>query len=164
MKMLVSTDNDRVKRKLDLSSQEADGNAKQKESRLNKGFTQTYPKGWRRIRELAKGNPGAVGLYSFFAENIDPSCGAVVADQQFLAEQMGVSRSTISRWLSYLEAENALIRIPVAGKVCAYALDPLEVWKGYDNNKEYAAFLTKTLVNKDGDIQRRIMSMFGVDE
>ncbi|EBZ0888086.1 helix-turn-helix domain-containing protein, partial [Escherichia coli] len=26
--------------------------------------------------------------------------------------------------------------------------------------KNYAAFVTKTLVNKDGDIQRRIMAMF----
>jgi hypothetical protein len=34
------------------------------------------------------------------------------------------------------------------------------VWKGYDNAKDYAAFVTKTLVNKDGDIRRRIMSMF----
>ncbi|MGM1190963.1 helix-turn-helix domain-containing protein, partial [Serratia liquefaciens] len=25
---------------------------------------------------------------------------------------------------------------------------------------EYAAFVSKTLVNKDGDIQRRIMAMF----
>ncbi len=34
----------------------------------------------------------------------------------------------------------------MAGKVCAYALDPHEFWKGYNNGKEYAAFLTKTLV------------------
>ncbi|MBE3060275.1 helix-turn-helix domain-containing protein, partial [Klebsiella pneumoniae] len=52
------------------------------------------------------------------------------------------------------------VRIPVAGKVCAYALDPHEVWKGYNTSKNYAAFVTKTLVNKDGDIQRRIMAMF----
>ncbi|NPC31844.1 HTH domain-containing protein, partial [Escherichia coli] len=45
----------------------------------------------------------------------------VVADQQFLAEKLGVSRSTIIRWLNYLESKNALVRIPVAGKVCAYA-------------------------------------------
>ena len=56
------------------------------------------------------------------------------------------------------------LRIPVAGRVCAYALDPHEVWKGYDNAKEYAAFVTKTLVNKDGDIKRRIMSMFSPEE
>ena len=57
-----------------------------------------------------------------------------------------------------------LVKIPVAGKVCAYALNPNEVWKGYDNNKEYAAFITKTLVNKDGDIKRRIMNMFSGTE
>ncbi|PAT70447.1 hypothetical protein CJ738_32525, partial [Klebsiella pneumoniae] len=78
----------------------------------------------------------------------------------FLAEKLGVSRSTIIRWLNYLESKNALVRIPVAGKVCAYALDPHEVWKGYNTTKNHAAFVTKTLVNKDGDIQRRIMAMF----
>ncbi|MBE3060362.1 helix-turn-helix domain-containing protein, partial [Klebsiella pneumoniae] len=78
----------------------------------------------------------------------------------FLAGKMGVSRSTIKRWLNYLESKNALVRIPVAGKVCAYALDPHEAWKGYNTSKNYAAFVTKTLVNKDGDIQRRIMAMF----
>lgn len=130
----------------------------------NKGFTQVYSKGWKRVRELSKGNSGAAGLYAFFAENIDPACGAVVCDQQFLAEQMEVNRSTISRWLKYLEDNRALVRIPVAGRVCAYALDPHEVWKGYDNGKSYAAFVTKTLVNRDGSIKRRIMAMFSHDE
>ena len=62
------------------------------EARKNKGFTQVYPLGWKRIIELAKGNAGAFGLYSFFAENIDPTCGAVVCDQQFLADKMNVNR------------------------------------------------------------------------
>ena len=53
-----------------------------------------------------------------------------------------------------------MVRIPVAGKVCAYALDPHEVWKGYNTSKDYSAFVTKTLVNKDGEIKRRIMAMF----
>ncbi|WP_244473352.1 helix-turn-helix domain-containing protein, partial [Escherichia coli] len=38
---------------------------------------------------------------------MDPTFGAVVADQQFLAEKLGVSRSTIIRCLNYLEAKNA---------------------------------------------------------
>ncbi|MBE3060348.1 HTH domain-containing protein, partial [Klebsiella pneumoniae] len=78
------------------------------------------------MRELSKDKQGvvAIPLYSFLAEHIDPSCGAVVVDQQFLADKLGVSRSTIKRWLNYLESKNALVRIPVAGKVCAYALDP----------------------------------------
>ena len=62
-------------------------------------------KGWQRIRELVRDKQGAaaIGLYSFFAEHIDPTCGAVVCDQQFLANQMGVSTRTIRRWLDYLE-------------------------------------------------------------
>ena len=103
-----------------------------------------------------KQGAAAIGLYSFFAEHIDPTCGAVVCDQQFLANQMGVSTRTIRRWLDYLEEKGALVRIPVAGKVCAYALDPHEVWKGYNTSKDYSAFVTKTLVNKDGEIKRRI--------
>ena len=118
------------------------------------------------VRELLTDKQGvaALRLYSFLAEHIDPSCGAVVADQQFLADKMGVNRSTIIRWLNYLESKNALVRIPVAGKVCAYALDPHEVWKGYNTSKDYSAFVTKTLVNNDGDIKRRIMSMFSSNE
>ena len=81
-----------------------------------------------------------------------------------LANQMGVSTRTIRRWLDYLEEKGALVRIPVAGKVCAYALDPHEVWKGYNTSKDYSAFVTKTLVNKDGEIKRRIMAMFSGEE
>jgi hypothetical protein len=159
--MLVATEEQRNIRKAEIHQEDIDLQKVHEEARKNRGFTQTYPQGWKRIRELAKGNPGAVSLYAFFSEHIDPSCGAVLADQQFLAEQMGVSRSSISRWLAYLEKEQAVIRIPVAGRVCAYALNPHEVWKGYDANKEYAAFVTKTLVNKDGNIERRIKAMFG---
>ncbi len=132
------------------------------EARKNSNFTQVSPKGWERVRELLTDKQGvaALKLYSFLAEHIDPSCGAVVADQQFLADQLDVSRTTIIRWLNYLESKNAVVRIPVAGKVCAYALDPHEVWKGYNTSKNYAAFVTKTLVNHDGDIKRKIMAMF----
>jgi DNA-binding transcriptional regulator YdaS (Cro superfamily) len=164
--MLIATEEQAQRRQRELDSIDLKEEQEREEARKNKRFTQTYPKGWQRIRELVKDKQGtaAVGLYSFFAEHIDPSCGAVVADQQFLADQMGVSRSTISRWLNYLEDKKALVRIPVAGKVCAYALDPHEVWKGYNNSKEYAAFVTRTLVNNNGEIKRRIMAMFSPDE
>ena len=64
-----------------------------------------------------KQGAAAIGLYSFFAEHIDPICGVVVCDQQFLANQMGFLLDTC-RWLDYLEEKGALVRIPVAGKVC----------------------------------------------
>ena len=36
------------------------------------------------------------------AENIDGACGAVVADQAYLASLMGVSRQTISKYIKFL--------------------------------------------------------------
>jgi hypothetical protein len=129
------------------------------EARQNRDFTQTYPEGWERIRQLATGNPGAITLYSFIAQHIDANCGAVIADQTFLSEQLGVSRRTIIRWIAYLEEQGAMLKIPIAGKVCAYALNPSEVWKGYNSSKDYAAFVTKTLVNQDGEIRRKLKAM-----
>ena len=37
------------------------------EAKKNSNFTQTYPKGWQRIRELVRDKQGAaaIGLYSF---------------------------------------------------------------------------------------------------
>lgn len=160
----VATEAQRRIRQADIKREEEQEAKEREEARKNRGFTQVYSKGWKRIMELSKGNSGAAGLYAFFAEHIDPTCGAVVCDQQFLASQFEVTTRTIRNWLNYLENERALVRIPVAGRVCAYALDPHEVWKGYNNGKEYAAFVTKTLVNNDGDIKRRIMSMFKPDE
>ena len=36
--------------------------------------------------------------------------------------------------------------------------------EGYNTSKDYSAFVTKTLVNKDGEIKRRIMAMFSGEE
>ncbi len=163
-RMLVATENKRNIRMAELARQDAENEADRDEERKNKGFTQVYSKGWQRVRELAVGNPGAAGLYAMFAEHIDPTCGAVICDQQFLADNMQVTTRTVRRWLDYLEQERAIVRIPVSGRVCAYALDPHEVWKGYNTGKDYAAFVTRTLVNKDGNIERRIKSMFSPEE
>jgi len=160
--MFVNPELHGKKRQEQLDESAKKATREHEEAKKNSRFTQVSPKGWERVRELLTDKQGvaALRLYSFLAEHIDSSCGAVVADQQFLADKMGVNRSTIIRWLNYLESKNALVRIPVAGKVCAYALDPHEVWKGYNSSKDYAAFVTKTLVNNDGEIQRKIMAMF----
>lgn len=160
----VITENERKIRQKDLDDRENKIEKERSDASKNPNFTQVSPLGWKRLLELAKGNQGAFALYSFLAQHIDSTCGAVVADQTFLASQFEVTTRTIIRWLNYLEDNRALVRIPVAGKVCAYALNPNEVWKGYGDKKEYAAFVTKTLVNKDGDIQRRIMAMFSGEE
>jgi len=156
----VVTETQRKVRQLDIDEEKKQMEAKQEEERKNHGFTQTYPLGWKRMAELARNNAQALQLYIFLADHLDPACGAVVASQQFLAERLKVTTKTIARWSQFLEKERALVRIPVAGKVYAYALNPYEVWKGYNTGKEYAVFNSKTLANYDGDVQRRIMSMF----
>ena len=65
------------------------------EAQKNQNFTQVYPFGWKRLAELAKGNSAAFGFYTYLAQHIDGSCGAVVADQTFLAEQFNVTTRTI---------------------------------------------------------------------
>lgn len=161
--MIVCTPQHFEQRKRELELQYLEAQEKLEEENRNKGFTQTYPQGWKRIRELIKINSGAANLYTFLAEHLDPICGAVVADQKFLAEQLECSTRTIQRQIKFLEEKKALVKIPIAGRVCAYALNPYEVWKSYDSTKKYAAFITKTLVNKEGDIKRRIMSMFSYE-
>lgn len=156
----VATETDRRIRMRELAMQEEQDEKEREEARKNRGFTQVYPLGWKQVRELAKSNSGAAMLYTFFAEHIDPSCGAVVVSQTFLAEEFNVTPRTVIRWLNYLEEKKVMVKIPIAGRVCAYALNPNEVWKGYDTTKNYAAFMTKTLVNQDEDIRRRLMSMF----
>lgn len=160
--MITDTTKQAEKRLKEIELERSREALERREAQKNSHFTQVSPKGWERIRELSRDKQGvaAISLYSFLAEHIDPSCGAVVAEQQFLADKLNVSRSTIKRWLKYLESKNAIVKIPVAGNVCAYALDPHEVWKGYNSSKGYAAFVSKTLVNFDGNIQRRIVAMF----
>ncbi|EBN5452723.1 helix-turn-helix domain-containing protein, partial [Escherichia coli] len=93
---------DSEKRLKQLSDEAKKNTEDLEEAKKNSRFTQVSPKGWERVRELLKDSQGisALKLYSFLAEHIDPTCGAVVADQQFLAEKLGVSRSTIIRWLN----------------------------------------------------------------
>lgn len=121
-------------------------------------WTQVTSMGWRMIEKIAKEHPASFGLFTFFAEHIDESCGAVVCDQKFLAERFGVSTRTVRTWINQLEKIGALIKIPV-GQTYAYALDPLQVWKGYNSSRDYAAFNTKTLTDRNGEINRKLKVM-----
>ncbi|MWT91261.1 helix-turn-helix domain-containing protein, partial [Escherichia coli] len=81
-------------RLLDLEEQNRKLQQELLEERKNTNFTQTYPKGWERIRNPIQSNPGAARLYSVLSERIDGNCGAVVADQQCLADQLSVTTRT----------------------------------------------------------------------
>jgi len=119
-------------------------------SRENRNFTQIYDLGWRKLNRLIQHAPSVARFWVFLAEQIDTS-GVVVATQATLTKAMGVrSTKTIQRWSEALEYHGSLVRIPLSGGVYAYALNPEEVWKAYDKDKEYAAFNTKTMRNIRG--------------
>jgi len=166
--MDVVTDADRRVRLAELRAGDRDQEAAAEAAKRNEGFVQVYDKGWERIRALIQANPQAARLYAYFAQYIDPACGAVVASQELLAEELGVSRRTIVRHVAYLENVGALVKIKVGGVVWAYALDPTEVWRSWDDKKATAAFITRTLVKRqdraNGHVKRRLMVMLGQPE
>ena len=81
----VITETQIKQRLLDLEEQNRKLQQELLEERKNTNFTQTYPKGWERIRNLIQSNPGAARLYSVLSEHIDGNCGAVVAEPTILS-------------------------------------------------------------------------------
>ncbi len=162
MDLSISTSEERLQRFMQLVREKLDEDQKARETKKNKDFIQVYEKGFQRISSLINKNPSAAKLYVFLAGHIEPGTGAVVASQELLAEELGVSTRTIRRLSKALEEEGAMIRIRLgAGSIYAYCLDPDEVWKSWNTSKKYAAFTTKTLARKEdnGDVKRRLMVM-----
>lgn len=140
----------------------ADDRASEEEKRRgDSDFIKVYPRGWDKLQELIEEYPQAAKMYAFLAKHIDAGVGAVVASQTLLAERLNVSERTVRRLGIYLEEHHALVRIKIQGNLCAYALNPEEVWKSWKDHKDYAAFNTRTLArNKDNtDVNRRLNVM-----
>lgn len=142
--------------------------AEEAAKRGNRDFVQVYPKGWKRLQALMKTHPSAARIYAFLAEHIDGAVGAVVVSQDVMASELGIHVITVKRQTKLLEDEGALVRIRVGSGVYAYALDPAEVWRSWDQAKETAAFHAKTLVRKadraNGTVKRKLKLMLGEPE
>lgn len=166
--MLVATDEQRLMRIAALAAHDREKEAEELEARKNREFVQVYPKGWRRLQDLIQKNPPAARIYAFLAENIEGSIGAVVVAQEVMANALGVHIRTIQRQTKWLEEAGALVRIKVGVGVYAYALDPTEIWRSWDNRKDEAAFITKTLVRKSDsankEVRRKLKVMIGEPE
>lgn len=166
--MLVATDEQRALRRVELAAEDRDAAAAADAAKKNREFVQVYPKGWRRLQDLMKKNAPAARVFAFLAEHIDGVAGAVVVSQEVMADALGVHVRTIQRQTAYLEQEGALVRIKVGVGVYAYALDPSEIWRSWDDRKEEAAFLTRTLVKKSDaanrEVRRKLKVMLGEPE
>ena len=131
-------------------------------SRENRGFVQVYPQGWQRIRSLMSENPTAAKV----------SCSARRAYRPVLrggGRQSGRSGGNGRRVREDHQEGDSIPRGgagagPHTGERIRLCLrtDPKEVWRAWDCQKEQAAFLTRTLVKKNGQnalVKRRLQMM-----
>lgn len=169
----VVTDQDRVVRAIELDAEGAlqmAAKAAEEDAarRANRDFVQVYPKGWKRLQRLIQTNPSAARVFAFLAQHVDGTVGAVVVSQEIIASELGVHVRTIKRQTKALEDEGAIVRIRVGTGIYAYALDPSEVWRSWDDKKDLAAFHTRTLVKKsdraNGQVRRKLKLMMGQPE
>jgi hypothetical protein len=165
----VASDAERRIRIAEFAAQDREQEAKDEAGRKgNRNFVQVYPKGWRRLQTLIRTNPSAARVFAFLAEHMDGVCGVVVVTQEVMATELDVHRRTIIRLTDELEKAGAIVRIKVGTGVYAYALDPEEIWRSWDDKKELAAFVTKTLVLKsdrgNGQVRRKLKVMMGEPE
>ena len=162
MDLRVSTTEERLQRFMQLVDERLNEERENRERKKNKDFVQMYPRGFDRAISMIAEYPLAARIYMFLAKHIEPGTGAVVASQQLLADELGISVRSVQRGTKWLDENNIVLRLKLgAGTVYAYCLDPSEVWKSWNTSKKYAAFNTKTLARyKDnGDIKRRLMVM-----
>jgi len=153
-----------LENRLEYEARKRDESLALEEAKKNRDFTQVYPQGWAKMRTImAKTRSTApMMLYTFLAENIDADGGVLVADQETICAALSVSRTTLWRASTFLEENDALLRISVGGNVYAYALNPSEVWKSWDSTKDTAVFATKTMVRKSAqpdEVKRRMRIM-----
>lgn len=118
-----------------------------------------YQRGWERIDNLIQKDPQTARLYAFLAREMGPDA-TLAASRTTLAEALGVSERTVSRYVKTLEDLGAIVVLKM-GTANVYALNPEEVWKSFDNAKPWAAFNTRTLVSKTENpfIKRRLTTL-----
>ena len=124
-----------------------------------RSFTQVYDKGFDSLSSIVQKNTAAARLYMFLAKHMDSSTGAVVADQQLLADHLEYSVRSVQRAIQFLEDNHHLVRIPVGGNLSAFALDPREVWKGSERNKDYAVFRTTVITSRSDLVTKKLKVM-----
>lgn len=108
-------------------------------------FAKMYETGFDRIIGLAE-NPVAMKLWAFFAKHADYH-NAVVCGLEVLTEETGVSEKTVRRAVQFLVQKQA-VSIGKAGTTNVYILNPMDVWKTYEENRKYCMFGSKTILSK----------------
>jgi hypothetical protein len=106
----------------------------------------------------------ALKVYTFIAEHCD-HLNALVCPVEVMAEEFDCSTRTIIRATKWLDDKNYLAIVKV-GTANAYVLDPMDIWKNYDQYKGYCAFSSRTLASKAQNkmLKQRLTHMMEADQ
>lgn len=108
-------------------------------------FTKVYRTGWQTIAILID-NKVAAKLYVFLAENVGHD-NALVCTYELLAEELGFCERAIRNAVRRLEEGGHLV-VAKVGTANAYILNPAEIWKTYEDRKQFCSFGARTLASK----------------
>lgn len=134
--------------------------AKHKEiNKKNNKFTQLYDEGIEMLDYIIDENPKAARLYMYFMKHMDKKFATVIISQRLLAKHLGCSRKTIIRYCKFLADCYAIVQIKVEGTLSIYCLNPNQVWKSWNSNKNYSPFnlIDQSLDEKEITLQAAVI-------
>jgi serine/threonine protein phosphatase PrpC len=120
-------------------------------------FTKVYQLGWEALAALIANPSGR--LYVFIANNCGHNNG-LVCTIDVIAEELGVCKRTIDRASAKLQKEGHLEVFKV-GTANLYVLNKHQVWKTYEDHKNFAALDARTLMGRkqNAHIKKRLTHM-----
>lgn len=87
---------------------------------------------------LQLNHPKSAAILSFLVDQMD-EYNAVMCSSKVLEELLGISRQTISKYISILK-ENGYIAVVKSGASNVYTVNDSVYWKSWGNNRKYSKF------------------------
>lgn len=116
----------------------------------NRNFVQLNRDFMMDVAKLGTEKPSALSVFMFISQNMDGN-NALCISMKALEEALGLSRSTLSRAVKYLEKKGWLC-ILKTGTSNVYIINPDIEWTSWANQKQYCKFQTNVIVSASENI------------
>lgn len=120
------------------------------ENDKNRNFVQLNRDFMMDVAKLGSEKPSALTVFMFISQNMDGN-NALCVSMKALEEALGLSRSTLSRSVNYLEKKGWLC-ILKTGTSNVYIINPEIEWTSWANQKQYCKFKTNVIVSASENV------------
>ncbi len=120
------------------------------EDEKNRNFVQLNRDFMMDVAKLGSEKPSALSVFMFISQNMDGN-NALCVSMKALEEALGLSRSTLSRAVNYLE-EKGWLCILKTGTSNVYIINPEIEWTSWANQKQYCKFNTNVIVSASENV------------